>query len=293
MRHPTLKIMLPIFAAAMMACSSASAQFGFGWYDSMWGWPSYYSSYYSPYSSYYPSYSSYYTASYVPSYTASYVPTTTYYAGSSSCCTPCCSTGSCGVQRSCYSSSACCSPCTSCVSCSNSSCCTDCSSGNCDLASSSGSQSGTNIKPRPDAAGARQRTFIDEEDKKGTGEGFQPRNPNNMGIKDGDYMPDTLDENPSTRGREELRIPQAILARRQPAPAHRTAVQQVKFQAEAAPALAKLDDKITTRPMPERTRLIERQSWSEPALAENPRRESSEINLGWIPVPAPTRLVQK
>ncbi len=110
-------------------------------------------------------------------------------------------------------------------------------------------------------------------------------------------MPDTLDNNPSAGGRKDrrLQIPQSILARREPAPTHQTqnTIWQVKYQSEAEPALAKLDDKITTRPMPQRTRLIERQSWTEPVLAKNITREPSEINLGWVPVPAPTRLVQK
>ncbi len=66
----------------------------------------------------------------------------------------------------------------------------------------------------------------------------------------------------------------------------------LRFQ-NPQPAVENLDEKITSRAVSHRTRLVERRSWEQPVVAKNVSRDVPEVNLGWVPVPAPTQLVQK
>lgn len=304
MRHLLPKAFIPAMAAAIVLTATATshAQW-FGWYwDSYW--PSYYSSYYTPsYSTYYSP--SYYTSSYVPTYTTSYTPTVTYYAGSSACCSPCTACASCNTCcspcTSCASCNTCCSPCTACGSC-------DCT-GDCALSSNSQSNNPTSAQPRSNSSTpTRNRTFIDENDRgtgnqqyespsQGTGDGFSPRDSNDSG-------PDPLDSSFGTSSasrRDQLRfkVPSADFQRNETAPEEldfKNPTRRVKSESSDRPSfpLLKLDEKITSRPMPQRTRLVERRSWQEPVIARNEAdSELSEINLGWVPMPAPAQLVQK
>ena len=144
-------------------------------------------------------------------------------------------------------------------------------------------------------------TFIEEQDKgsgsnyespdSGTGDGFQPRN-----SSEEDKTPDPLDNQTfgtSAGGRDELRfkIPARIINRENPeaqkCPAHRAKQQEgLEFH------LVNLDEKITSRTLPQRTRLVERRNW-QPMIADNVSRRSPAINLGWVPVPAPAQVAQK
>ncbi len=107
-------------------------------------------------------------------------------------------------------------------------------------------------------------------------------------------------ERRTLRGQNPLqfKIPEVVLNRRQPAPTHqRDALKDRTFQVNASQEVKspswKLDEKITSRPMPQRTRLIARRSWEQPAVAKTVTRPTSVENLGWVPMPAPTQLVQK
>ena len=278
MRRSSIAVVLPMLTAAILLCEAPAARACclFNWWGASYA-PTY-SSYYSasfaptysasyvPATSYYASYVPTYTASYVPTYTTSYLPTTTYYAASatsSACCTPCCEGGSCGTT--------CCSPCTSCVS-----CCANCCPDGCALNSSGSSNSsgsaGTNSSPTPvnqrndSGTQGRNPTFIEEEEKGyNNNPGFSPKT-----------EPDPLDQNPG--------VSDAV---------HKT----LRFEAPEAPAetspAPSLENKITSRPTSQRTRLIARRSWEQPVLAKNVSRQVPVENAGWVPVPLPTQLVQK
>lgn len=291
-------LLLPVLTAALLLGSQAAQACGFGWwgasytpfystyYSASFG-PRYYSASYLPTTSYYaayaPSYTSYYvpsyttsyvptyTTSYVPSYTTSYVPatTTTYYAASASdCCVSCCEGGNCALQTSYSVPSTCCSPCTSCVA-----CCPTGSSSSSSSSASGSTGSPTPVTPRSD--GGRERTFFEEEDpgynNPPMDEGFSPRN--------SEMPPDPLDGTTNAVHKTlKFEIPEAP-----------------ESEAEAGPTTPvwNLENKITSRPMPERTRLIARRSWDEPQVAKNITRQIPDENAGWVPVPLPTQLVQK
>lgn len=308
MKQVLRKAFVPVMAATIILTATATSHAQ--WFGLYFGsyYPSYsYSSYYSPYySSYYtPTYSSYYSPSY---YSASYAPSVAYYGGS-------CSSGCCGTQRTYSISSGCCSPCSSCVSCN--SCCSPCSacgscdcSGDCDLASSNSQNSDPTPVQKRNDSGQRNRTFLEEEDQGtgdqryenpspgGNGDGFTPRNSNGS-------EPDPLDRSfgtSSAGGRDELRFkfPNSDINRPETTPNQRlefkSPTRRIKIEDSEKPnfPLLKLDEKMTSRSMPQRTRLVQRRSWQQPVIARTETdRGPSEINLGWVPLPAPARLVQK
>lgn len=260
------------------------------------GWGAYrptYSAYYAP------AYSTYYAPSY---YSASYWPTTSYYVGSGyGGYGSCCSTGCCGQQAT-YSAPSCCSPCNSCAPCGSG--CSSCSGGDCGLASSTYPDSATS---RSGSSG--QPTFIDEEDRsKGSQYDANPMNPPKNGTNDGftprksDETTDPLDQqgfgDSSADVSDSLKfnVPEMVTPRRKPAPTQNPdsqPVQRVKdTDAPSFPA-ENFDAKITSRSVAHRTRLVERRSWEQPVIANNVTREVPEANLGWVPVPAPTQVVQK
>jgi hypothetical protein len=137
---------------------------------------------------------------------------------------------------------------------------------------------------------------------------MNPMAPMNQGNEDGftprrqDEMMDPLDQQPfedvSTGVTKTLRfkMPEAVIQRREPAPAHQPDSQPVRrangVEALRSP-LENFDQKITSRAVSHRTRLVERRAWEQPVVAKNVTRDVSDVNLGWVPVPAPTQLVQK
>ncbi len=292
--------------------------------------PSYYSAGYAPtyYSaSYAPSYyTADYTTSYVPT-TTYYAP---LLSSSSSCCS---SGGcGLQTSYSYAHSSSCCSPCTSCVSSCNSSCssclspCGNCGTcSNCTLNSSPSpssaptpanptfeNQGPTTVQPRSDTGGTQPRTptFIEEQDRsKGTNyenqnnppngdPGFAPRNPS-RDERSIDPLDQTFGTSSSANdGELRFKIPSSIINHRQPAPSHKPETKPTPAggnneNSEAEYPLLRLDEKITTRTLPTRTRLVRRQSWSQPVIARAVPRQTETMNLGWVPVPLPTQLVQK
>lgn len=166
----------------------------------------------------------------------------------------------------------------------------------------------TPVQPRSNSGTpARNRTFLQEEDRgtdnqqyenpsRGTGDGFSPRN---------DTGTDPIDNSfgtSSAGGRDQLRfkVPSSNY-QREDAPTYeelefKNPTRRVKVEGSDEPSfpLLKLDEKFTSHPMPQRTRLVERRSWEQPVIARGESdRETSEINLGWVPMPAPAQLVQK
>jgi len=283
MRRFPGKALIPVMMAAIVLSFPAVSQAQFYW-NWGWGWTPSYSTYYAP-----------------TTVTASFAP-----ASCNPCCDPCdpcCPSGACGLQRARFApSSACCDPCDPCCT----TCCRPCCPDECDLGSSSsssgGQDRGTTVQPRSDSAGSggRTPTFVEEEDRGGsgsnyeqdqggTGDGFQPRN-----SSDGDTEPpDPLDQNFGTStagGPEELRFK---IPAKQPENRKNPTRRVNKHRQPDYPVL-KLDEKITSRSQPRRTRLIERRSWQQPVVAKNVRRESRDGNRGWVPVPLPaTQLVKK
>ncbi len=130
----------------------------------------------------------------------------------------------------------------------------------------------------------------------GTGDGFSPRK--------SEEAVDPLDEQPfgdkdaSVTQTVRYKLPESVINRREPAPTHRPeskpyATRKVNNVEQPHFSLENLDEKITSRPHTQRTRLVERRSWEQPVIAANVTREVPQVNSGWVPVPAPTQLVQK
>lgn len=293
MRRFPVQLFLPVLTAAILMGTPKESQAFCCLFD-WWG------AYRPTYGAYYaPSYSTYYAPSY---YSASYWPTASYYGGSSyGGYGSCCSSGCCGLQAS-YSAPSCCSPCTSCVSCAPG--CSSCAGGDCGLASSSASES---APPRSGTSG--EPTFIDEQDR-GAGSGYEtnPMNPAKNGTSDGftprksDETTDPLDQQgfgDSSAGLTEtlqFKLPESVIKQRKPAPTQDLGSQPARRVKDIeAPEFPRenFDAKITSRSVAHRTRLVERRSWEQPVVASNVSREVPETNLGWVPVPAPTQLVQK
>lgn len=295
MRRFPVQLFLPVLSAAILLGAPKESKAVCCLFD-WWG------AYRPTYSSYYaPNYSTYYSPSY---YSAGYWPSTSYYASSGyGGCSSCCSTGNCGLQTS-YSIPSCCSPCTSCAPCGLG--CSNCASGDCGLASSSNADP-TPANSRAGSSG-QNPTFIDEEDR-GMGSGYEgnPMNPakseTDPGFKphESDGAIDPLDQTFGTGSAgvtrmQQFKMPETVIKRREPAPTDApkseptrkvNGVQPLQFPRE------NFDEKITSRSVTHRTRLVERRSWEQPVIAKNVTRQVPEGNLGWVPVPAPTQLVRK
>ena len=298
MKRFSFPVLLPVLSAAVLlaGASPAKACCLFNWWGASYGssYSAGYSVGYGPTFSagysvgYAPSYSTYYaptyTASYVPNYstyyaptyTASYVPSTTYYVSSVPTAT---ASACCDVQTSYSAPSACCAPCTSCVAC----CPEDCPL---DSAGSSSGSDPTPVTPRPEGPQRGDPTFMEEEDRGGDPQ--YDADPMTPGTGDG-FSPRGSAEDSTNAARETLqfKVPEA-------APADdEEQTQPVKRIEEPAYPVLNLDDKITSRPSAQRTRLIARRSWEQPELAKNITRRAPVENEGWVPVPLPTQLVQK
>jgi hypothetical protein len=138
--------------------------------------------------------------------------------------------------------------------------------------------------------GARPRTFVDEPpmsspmEQPPADEGFRPRG---SGAAD-DYDSPPADSFGPNEGedRESLRVvPQRDPPPSVPAETATDPESEIKLRLPAFD----LGDKITWRQPPERTRLIQRASFSTPVVA----RTRMNPNQGWLPAPQDTQLVRK
>jgi hypothetical protein len=157
------------------------------------------------------------------------------------------------------------------------------------------------VRPRAESSGSQGKTptFIEEEDPGaggqyeqspetgGTGDGFSPR-------KSSEPV-DPLDQqfgSPNAGDSLQFKIPEIVLNRRLPAPTHLEQA-TVAVKHSQVPVL-NLDQKITSKSVPQqRTRLTERRFWEQPVVATTITRQAPVDNQGWVPMHAPTQLVQK
>jgi hypothetical protein len=147
--------------------------------------------------------------------------------------------------------------------------------------------------PIPDGAGARPRTFVDDPQSSPMGappadEGFRPRG--SADEYDRDPPADSFGPGNGGDGTRESFRPDSVIPRRD-APPSRPAETATEGDSEIKLRLPAfdLDDKITWRQPPERTRLIVRASYRAPAVA----RHRAQPNEGWLPAPQDTQLVRK
>jgi hypothetical protein len=321
MKVPMKRLALSLLCAwAVSGAADARAQWWSSWYapswTSSWYTPYYSSSYYAPsyYGSYYggsccggSGYGSMYGSSYGSGYGGS------SYGGS--CCSPCGS--SCG-----YGS--CCSPCGSCASYSNFGCnpcsacaCSPCVGGGCSVAGCN-SSCGTNCaadpasdgKPRPDTRYQEPRdggydrgpnktldpkTYESSDPKWRPGDPRDDAKPGRLPIDPGERRPDGTGTD--TFDQERRKVPETPVPQKDqdsntrdglPGP---TASRFLLVSTPARPL--SLDDKVTWRAAPERTRMKVRSKIAAPVVA----RSTVDPNSDWSPVPGEdksgTKLVRK
>jgi hypothetical protein len=135
-------------------------------------------------------------------------------------------------------------------------------------------------------SGARPRTFVDEPGSSPmqtppADEGFRPR-----GSEDYEPPPSNSFGPEEGTERESFR-PDSVVPRRDAPPSVPADTASDRQPRLRVPAFD-LNDKITWHAPPQRTRLIERASFTTPEVA----RTRPNPNQGWLPVPPDTRLVR-
>ena len=279
MKRWMLKSVLPVLCAVgVLAANPQGTDAGLiPWvYNAIFGTGPMYAGYGPTYASYgyapSPWSASYVSAGYVPTYTyASYAPMA--YDPAACCptaCNPCCPTTGCDP-------------------------CAACPGGVCayDAAPVGGA-----LTPQPDGAMGPPRTYLDQPPT-GTSpatppadNGFRRRAPQQEQNEDvfGDpgATPPQADTFGSSEQSDLYKLPESVIKQRGPAPAGGPSIEGAETETLRIPPLG-LDDKITWRDAPERTRLSVAASYATPVVA----RTKIDPNSGWTPVPAGTQLAKK
>lgn len=269
-----LRSVLPVLCAiALLAANPQGAHAGLiPWvYNAIFGTGPMYAGYGPTYANYgyapSPWSANYVSYGYAPSYGyASYAPVAAYDAGA--CCPPACP-----------------APCDPCAACPGGACAYD-------AVPPAGP-----LTPQPDGSMGPPRTYLDEPPM-GTNpspppadNGFRRRAPQQEQQEDVFGDPGTTPPQADAFGAEQsdlFKVPESVIEQRRPAPAGGPSVEGIGTEGLRVPPLG-LDDRITWRSAPERTRLSVAASYATPVVA----RSKIDPNSGWTPVAAGTQLAKK
>jgi hypothetical protein len=193
-----------------------------------------------------------------------------------------------------YDPVACCAP--ACDPCCPTACgpCSACPGGACAY---DAAPVGGTLTPQPDGSMGPPRTYI-EEPPAGTSPsvppadpGFRRRAPQEEQNEDVFGDPGTTPPQADSFGASEqsdlFKVPESVIEQRRPAPAGGPSVEETETETLRVPPLG-LDDKITWRAAPERTRLAVAANYATPVVA----RTKIDPNSGWTPVAAGTQLAK-